>query len=307
MSEPNFSYADPTMPAVKRGLIRVVEAATGQRRLKRIYAARRPEIAQGRPVFTAAVEGLALDVRHDPAALARIPSTGPLVVVANHPYGVLDGIAISWLVGQVRSDFAVLTHAALTHLPEVRPHMLPVDFSATPEAARTNLRSRAEAHRLLAAGGCVVVFPAGGISTAPDRLGRRPAVDAPWQPFTAQLIQRSRATVVPIRFDGQNSRLFQIASHINPALRLSLIFHEVHRRIGTSLGVAIGRPIPHGELPPAEAGRQTVMRFLREATESLDFPPPAVDRGSARRRAMRLPFREAGIRLPFAKGRRGAA
>lgn len=300
MSDPNFSYADPSMPAMKRGLIRVLEAATGQRRLKQIYLARRPEIARGRPVFTAALEGLALDVHHDRDALARIPATGPLVVVANHPYGVLDGIAISWLVGQVRSDFAVLTHAALTHLPEVKPHLLPVDFSATPEAAKTNLRSRAEAHRLLAAGGCVVVFPAGGISTAPDRLGRHPAVDAPWQPFTAQLIQRSRATVVPIRFDGQNSRLFQIASHINPALRLSLIFHEVHRRIGTSLTVAIGRPIRYGELPNAEAGRQHVMRFLRETTEALAFPQVPVTHLGAGRRKIRLPFARAKIKSPLA-------
>ena len=288
MPDADFTYADPSMPAVKRGMIRIVEAATGRRHLRRLYLSQRPEILRGRPAFAAAVESLELDVRHDPAALARIPATGALVVVANHPYGVLDGIVISWLVGRVRSDFAVLTNAALTRVPEIAAHLLPVDFSGTAEAAGTNLRSRAAAHRLLAQGGCVVVFPAGGISTAPDRLGRRPAVDAPWQPFAAQLIQRARATVVPIRFDGQNSRLFQIASHINPALRLSLIFHEVRRRIGTSLTVAIGRPIPFAELPPAEAGRQHMMQHLRRVTEGLgrEAEAPVVDR----RRRLRLPF-----------------
>ena len=108
----------------------------------------------------------------------------------------------------------------------------------------TNLKSRAAARAQLERGGAVVVFPAGGVSTAPDRLGLRPAVDARWQPFVAQLIQRSKATVVPIWFGGQNGRLFQIASHVSQTLRLSLIFHEVKARIGAVLPVAVGAPIP---------------------------------------------------------------
>ena len=320
MADADFTYAEPSMPAVKRGLIRMVEAATGRRHLRRLYLARRPEIVRGSPVFATAIELLELDVRHDPAALARTPATGPLVVVANHPYGVLDGIVISWLVGQVRSDFAVLTNAALTRVPEIAPHVLPIDFAGTPEAAGTNLRSRAAAHRILANGGCVVVFPAGGIATAPDRLGRRPAVDAPWQPFTAQLIQRARATVVPIRFDGQNSRLFQIASHINPALRLSLIFHEVRRRIGTSMTVAIGAPMPFADLPAAAAGRQNLMAHLRSVTEALgeDLDAPADTRRGRiklplvpRRlklaladRRLKIPFAPRRMRLPFGRRRR---
>ena len=146
--------------------------------------------------------------------------------------------------------------------------MLPVDFAGTEEATRTNLASRAAARRHLDAGGCVVVFPAGAISTAPDRLGRQRAVDGPWQPFTAQLIQRSRATVVPICFEGQNSRLFQIASHVSPMLRLSLIFHEVRSRIGTAMPVAIGEPRAFADLPPIR-DRQLLADHLRALTYGL--------------------------------------
>ena len=268
MSDPNFSYADPSMPPVKRGLIRLVEAATGQRKLRRLYMANRRQGITGESFFAAAVRSLAIDVRHDPAALGAIPATGPVVVVANHPYGVLDGIVISWLIQQRRADFLVLTNAVLLRAPEIADYVLPIDFAATDEAMRTNIESRAAARRHLDAGGCVVVFPAGGISTAPDRLGRQRATDGPWQPFTAQLIQRSRATVVPICFEGQNSRLFQIASHLSPVLRLSLIFHEVRTRIGTAMLVAIGRPIPFADLP-ALADRQALADHLKALTYGL--------------------------------------
>ena len=248
MDDPIFSYADPSDRPVKRHFIHLIERATGQRELKRIYLDNRRHPSPGESFFAAAVRRLAINVQYDAGRLSRIPRQGPVVVVANHPYGVLDGIVLSWLVEKVRSDFLVLTNAVLLRAPELRDYVLAVDFAGTPEATQINLESRARARDHLASGGVVVVFPAGGVSTAPDRLGRRPAVDADWQPFTAQLIQRAKATVVPVCFSGQNSRLFQIASHLSQTLRLSLIFHEVRNRMGTSLPVAIGDPIPFARL-----------------------------------------------------------
>ena len=116
---------------------------------------------------------------------------------------------------------------------------------------------------MLDRGGCVIVFPAGGVSTSPDKLGRRPAMDAPWQPFTVQLIQRSKATVVPIFFGGQNSRLFQIASHLNQTLRLSLIFKEVRDRIGTILPIAIGDPIDGAAFAAATDRKAVALELMR--------------------------------------------
>jgi putative hemolysin len=206
------------------------------------------------------------------------------VVVANHPYGVLDGIVISWLVEKVRNDFLVLTNAVLLRAPEVQAFVLPVDFSPTEEATQTNLKSRAAARDHLAKGGCVVIFPAGGVSTAPDRLGRMPAVDAPWQPFTAQLVHRGKATVVPICFMGQNSRIFQIASHLSATLRLSLIFREVKNRIGTSMAVAIGAPIPYAGLA-AIKDRQALADELRAKTYALQSDPIGLDATKPQRRS----------------------
>jgi putative hemolysin len=268
-----FSYATREDPPVKRGLIRLVERATGQPHLKRLYVDNQRNPRPNESFWAAAVRALKLDVRYDAAALARIPNAGPVVVVANHPYGVLDGIVISWLIEKVRSDFVVLTNAVLMRAQEVQDFILPIDFSGTEEALQTNLRSRAAAREQLERGGCVVVFPAGGVSTAPDRLGRHPAVDARWQPFVAQLIQRSKATVAPIWFGGQNSRLFQIASHVSVTLRISLIFHEVKARIGAELPVAVGAPIPFDKLAGIK-DRQALSDYLREITYALAIKAP---------------------------------
>ncbi len=107
--------------------------------------ANRREGITGEGFFAAAVRSLAIDVRYDAAALAALPATGPLVVVANHPYGVLDGIVISWLIQKVRPDFLVLTNAVLLRAPEIADYVLPIDFAATEEATRTNIASRAAA------------------------------------------------------------------------------------------------------------------------------------------------------------------
>ncbi len=269
-----FSYADPSDPPLKRGLIRLVEKATGQPKLKRLYVENQKSPRTDESFWCAAVRALALDVRYDADALAAIPRTGPVVIVANHPYGVLDGIVISWLMEKQRPDFVVLAHSALSRAAETRGHILPVDFSETDEARRTNLQSRAKARDWLEQGGAVVVFPAGAVSTAPDRLGSKPAVDARWQPFVSQLIQRSRATVVPVWFGGQNSRLFQIASHLSLTLRLSLIFHEVRTRIGTALPVVIGAPIPFGDLTHIR-DRQAMADHLRALAYALAASAPA--------------------------------
>jgi putative hemolysin len=268
-----FSYADDNMPVLERHMVRAIEALTGQPRLARLYRDYQEQDVGLEDFWTAAIRRLALDVCCDESKLNEFPRAGPVVVVANHPYGVLDGIVLGWLASRIRSDFRILTNAVLYRAPEVRPWLLPIDFSATPEALRTNLASRKAAHKHLAEGGAVLVFPAGGVSTSPDRLGRRGAQDAPWQPFVGQLLQRHRAPVMPVYFHGQNSRMFQIASHLSLTLRLSLIFKEVCDRMGTTVEVAIGSLIPFEALEPLQ-DRLAMATELRRITYDLGKSPP---------------------------------
>jgi len=262
-----FSYAAPDDPRLKRFLIRLVERMTGQPYLKWLYENHRTNPVPGESFWDSAVRRLELKLRPNEDALKTWPRQGPFVVVSNHPFGVLDGIIISQITSRVRHDFRVLTNALLYRAEEIRPFLLPIDFSETDEALKTNLKTRAVAKSHLMAGGCLVVFPAGGVSTTP-KLWKKQAIDTEWKTFTARLIKDAKSPVAPVFFAGQNSRIFQLASHISMTLRLSLIFKEVHDRIGSEVVVRLGEAIPFEKLPPM-SDRQAFMARLRAMTYAL--------------------------------------
>jgi putative hemolysin len=267
-----FSYAEPHDPRLKRFIIRMIERMTGQPYLKSLYDDRFARRLPGESFWDLAIRLLDIKVVTNEDALARMPKTGPLVVVANHPFGVLDGVVICHLVHRVRSDFQILTNAVLNRADEVKEFLLPVDFTESEHALQTNLKSRAAAKHLLLNGGCLIVFPAGGVATTP-KFWDRTAVDAEWKNLTARLISQGKAPVVPVFFAGQNSLLFQFASHVSMTLRLSLLFREVRDSIGGEIVVRVGEVIPFETLAGIE-DRQKMMNMLRQATYALgkDLP-----------------------------------
>lgn len=263
----DISYASPGDPLFKRLIIRAIERASGQAELKRMFLERKNRPVPGETFWEAAVRKLRLNIRFNEGGLAEIPKQGPVIVVANHPFGVIDGLVTCWLVARVRTDFKVLAHVLLTRAAEVKSFLLPIDFEATKAAIRTNIASRAEATALLKRGGALIIFPSGMVSTTPSLCTRR-AEDPDWKTFTARMIVQGRAPVVPVFFDGQNSCLFQIASHVSMTLRLSLLLKEAHDRIGADITLRIGKRIPYEELA-AIRDRKELMKSLRERTYRL--------------------------------------
>lgn len=286
----NFSYAEPDDPWLRRFLIRAIERISGQPYLKRLYDEHRTNPRPGESFWNAAIRLLELKIVYNEEALTQIPRSGPLVIVANHPFGVLDGIIIGYLASKVRSDFRVLTNSVFYRTEEIRRFLLPIDFGETREAMATNLQSRAEARAHLAQGGCLIVFPAGGASTTPNVWSSR-AIDTEWKTLTAGLMSLTKASVVPIYFAGQNSRLFQIASHISTTFRLSLFFKEVRGKIGSEIRLRIGEVIPYEKL--AELDRKAFMEHLRAATYALAATTPAPPR---HRRHLRRTLRPRRLR-----------
>lgn len=274
-----FSYASPEDPRFKRLVIQLIERITGQPELKRMYLEHQNNPKPGESFWDAAINKLRLKIDLNEQDLSEIPRTGPVIIVANHPFGVLDGLMVCWLISRVRNDFKVLTNALLNRAEEIKPYLLPIDFEETKAALETNIRTRAESKALLEKGGALVIFPGGTVSTTPTLLARK-AKDPEWKTFTGRMIVQGKAPVVPVYFDGQNSRLFQIASHISMTLRLSLLFKEVHDRIGENLTVRIGKRIPYETLK-GFSDRKELMAFLRDQTYALEA---AVPQKSKRRR-----------------------
>ena len=275
-----FSYASPEDPRFKRFVIQMIERMSGQPELKRMYLEHQEKPLPGESFWEAAKRKLRLTIDLNEEGLVQIPAEGPLVIVANHPFGVLDGLMICWLVSRVRQDFKVLTNALLNRAEEIKPYLLPIDFEETKAALETNIRSRAEAKALLERGGVLIVFPGGTVSTTPSILSRR-AEDPEWKTFTGRMILQGKAPVVPVFFAGQNSMLFQVASHISMTLRLSLLFKEVHDRIGDTMAIRIGTRIPYEKLK-SFSDRKLMMAFLRDQTYALGSSLPK--RSKRRRR-----------------------
>ncbi len=270
-----FSYSHPGQSRFRRGLIRAVERISGQPKLRGLYQGwAEGEKRTGESVFDAALRLLNLRPRlWGPVKLDHLPKAGGLLLVANHPYGIVDGLTMGHLGMALRGNVAIMTNSLLCQVPEIEPHLLPVDFSGTAAARRLTAETRRKATELLAAGKVVALFPAGGVATANSPLRRR-AVDSAWHPFVGRLATLPGVTTVPVYFSGQNSRLFQAASHFSYPLRVALIFHETRRRMGRALDLTIGAPIASEDL--RQLDKADIADFLRRRTVEL-AGPDAVD------------------------------
>jgi putative hemolysin len=183
-----------------------------------------------------------LDLRR----LARVPDTGPLVVVANHPFGGVDGVALAQALRQRRPDLRILANHLLGRIPELDPLMIHVNPFVGGAAARQNYAPLRRALTWLRGGGALLVFPAGTVSHW--HLRARAVTDPPWQPTVSWLVRRSRATVLPVFVAGRNSVGFQLAGLVSPHLRTALLVRELLRSRQRVLQAEIGRPIGADEL-----------------------------------------------------------
>lgn len=263
-----LSYASPGMSRGRRLFLLALEKLTGIRRANRIYAAwrcSRPDSSCRAMNDLLAACGIALRIQAPQWPVAR-PDGRRLIIIANHPFGIPDGVAILALAEQLERPVRILINTDLLRVPEMTRFALPIDFSQTKDALRTNMESRKEALACLARGETVVIFPSGGIATARSPFAH--AEELPWKRFTAKLIHMARADVLPVHFDGQNSPLFHAASRISMFLRLSLIVPEAVRRLGRPIDVRIGAVIPYERLA-AVTDRQALTRLLYEQVMAL--------------------------------------
>lgn len=266
-----LTYVTPDDPPVKKAVISSIEVLSGRKKLEKIYESVLDGHAGGSSFWEAALRELDINLECDLQVLEEIPRSGPVIFVANHPYGVLDGLTICYLASRARPNFKILIHKALCREERIADFLLPIDFSETKEAVLTNVNTKRESMATLREGGAIVIFPAGGISTSHNLFG--PAIDLEWKLFMAKLVQMTEATVVPVFFHGQNGRMFQLVSQFSQTLRLSLIIREVNKQRGKTLQVSIGEPIHYQQLAHIRS-RNQLTNHLRQVTYELGNVDP---------------------------------
>ena len=209
-----------------------------------------------------------VDLQLPPADLARIPAKGPLVAVANHPLGVLDGAALGAILSRVRPDVRVMTNSLLEGIPELRDHCFFVDPFHSPKSAERNLKALKQALEWLRGGGALAVFPAGEVSQF--QVGQGQVSDPAWNTVAARLIRRTGATALPVYFCGHNSMTFQLLGLIHPRLRTLVLMQEFLNQRGKKLEVRIGTSIPSDLVAGIETDREAT-EYLRLRTYLLSY------------------------------------
>ena len=265
----SLSYASTFDDPVKSRIISIIELFTGKLKILRmIKQFEKRGTPSGQPFWRAALDTMGIDLLTPQAQLDRIPKTGPVIVVANHPHGMVDGMIFADLIGRVRPDYRILTRSLLTSIDEVAgSYMIPVPFPHDPDAQRKGVEMRAKAMAHLKEGGVVALFPSGVVASSETWWG--PAVEAEWNVFTAKMIRRSGATVVPMKFPGQNSRAYQIANKVSPMLRQGLLLHEIVHSCDKPQAPIVGHPIPQEEIDARADDPRGFMAWLREQTLGL--------------------------------------
>ncbi|MEZ5753882.1 MAG: lysophospholipid acyltransferase family protein [Paracoccaceae bacterium] len=263
-----LSYAGTFKNPVKANTIRALEWLTAKVTLLRLIRDfERTGAPVGAPFWPKAIRQMGITIQTPPEEIALIPKTGPLVVVSNHPSGLVDGMVLAEMVTRVRSDFKILTRSLLTGIPEVEEFMIPVPFPHEDNARELGLQMRDETMKHLKAGGVIILFPAGKVAMSEGWWG--PAVEAEWNVFTHKIVRSSGATILPVFFPGQNSRAFLIANKISDTIRQGLLLYEIKRCLFKPTRPVIGAPIPAEELKKWEGNPRGFLAWLREHTLSL--------------------------------------
>ena len=262
-----FSFAANDVGPLSRLFIRLSELTTGQPKLKKIYDNYLKEERPAEYFWNDAVTRLDLKINIISKKINPIPKYGKLLIVSNHPFGVADGITICSIVTKVRNDVKLLTHEVLSRTPAISHQILPIDFSKSKNALINNIKTKNLAQRQLENEGVVIIFPNGEISSS-KKLNQK-VIENKWKNFASKLALKSKAPVLPLYFEGQNSKAFHIANKIGQTFRYSLMMYELRKKMGEEINVHIGSLINNKEIKSI-GNLKEITDFLHKETYKLD-------------------------------------
>lgn len=267
-----LSYASTFTNPTQRITIQTIEHLTGKLRLlRKIRRFEAMGVPHGQAFWKQALDVMGIELKTPQEQIDRIPKDGPLIITSNHPHGLVDGMVLAELIGRVRTDYKILTRSLLTGITEIDHFMIPVPFPHEEDALEKNLVMRKDAMNHLKGGGVVILFPSGVVGASKTAFG--PVVEEQWNPFTAKMIQRSQAKVLPVYFPGGNSRWYQVANQISPTLRQSLLLFEVVKALNKPQTPVVGQLIDRPEIKDWADNPRGFVSWLRDETLKLGSMP----------------------------------
>jgi putative hemolysin len=246
-------------------IISAVEWALALQELNRRYAEFQ-KIRDERPFADQALEFLNINYKVADTEVSLIPAKGPVIIIANHPFGGLEGLILASILRSVRTDIKFMANYLLTRIPDFRDMIISVDPFKGRDSVKRNIRPLKEAIQWVRDGGTLVIFPAGEVSHI--NINRRDITDPQWSGTIARLIRKTSATVVPVYFSGFNSAVFQAAGLIHSFLRTALLPRELLNKTNHTIQVRVGNPIPFKRLDAFHID-QDMVDYLRIRTYVL--------------------------------------
>jgi putative hemolysin len=252
------------IPGIARS---VLEGFLGFGRARRLCASVcAPCPDQTRFVAERLLEKLQVRYRVADSDLEQIPRSGPLIVIANHPFGILEGAVLAALLNRIRPDVRFLGNRILSIVPDVGELVIPVDTGGGSPAAHANTAALRRSLNHLKSGGCLAVFPAGEVSHF--QIDERTVTDSPWTSAVSRIVSRLAGqgtclNVVPIFVGGSNSLVFQTLGLMSPKLRTAMLVRELLNKKNKTVEIRIGSPIPARRLLafPTHAERTGYLRW----------------------------------------------
>jgi len=267
-----FTFASAEVNIISRQFIKIIELLTGKIKLKKLYDQYLLEDNPPENFWNDAVKKLKFNLQTNFQEGNFIPKSGRLIIVANHAFGVADGVSLCSVVSKIRQDYKIITHKVLRQAEAVKDKIIPIDFSPNRTAMLSNIDARKEAEKILQNDGVIVIFPSGQIATKEDLKLKTRAHDGNWKQFVSKLIVKTKSPVLPSYFEGQNSQLYHIANKMGQTFRYSLLMHELTRKIGDTINLHFGTVIPFSDFEKI-GNLIEITQHLRNKTYSLDPKP----------------------------------
>jgi len=264
----DFSFIEDELPVYKQLLIKLIEQITGKRKVSKIYRQIVAKDDTGRSFWDRAVEELELQIRIHGNSLNSIPKEGPLLVVANHPFGQIDGLVLGYILEKIRPDFKIVAWDIMNEIDYFKDKILPISFKNEYSSKRNNLRTLKQSIQNIKEGGVVAIFPSGECAISKNFIGK--AQEGQWLKFTSRIVLATDVPVLPIFFHGQNSRIFQIIGNFGYYFKLSMFFHEICNMIGKDVRLTIGNLLNETDYSNRN-NEDDLIDYLFYETEKLSF------------------------------------